>query len=512
MNEFSIHCSRGGSESRRLWPLTRRDERGLTPIWAHWSHGSGRRAAPDRVLQGPGARGLAAGDGLPQRRRRRRGAHRRRARDATARPTAGSRCPGSGRRPRRSSHRHGPAGNPTRWSNCVRPQQDLGGGEIRAALRGDLHVHSNWSDGSAPIEEMMIAARRLGPRVLRADRPLAAADGRQRAVARTAAPAARRDRRTARHGRADADPHRHRGRHPRGRLARPGARAARAARRRGGQRALQAGDGRAGDDAADDQGGVRTRTPTCSATAPAGWSPAAAGMRPESKFDAEKVFTACRDNGTAVEINSRPERRDPPTRLLNLALEIGCAVLDRHRLARAGPAGLPRLRRAACARRRASPVDRIVNTWPADEAAGVDRQLGVDPADQSRQHAASPARDRGRRARRASHRGVAVALPHLVDRGVDARSVSAAAVERQLQLLCAVAVDVGHREPDQRQAALGDQRRRRGDQGPGGVEDRRRWTRSPAASCATGWRGRSRRTATAAPRCARCGRPCASGG
>ena len=29
---------------------------------------------------------------------------------------------------------------------------DLGGGEIRAALRGDLHLHSNWSDGSAPID------------------------------------------------------------------------------------------------------------------------------------------------------------------------------------------------------------------------------------------------------------------------------------------------------------------------------------------------------------------------
>ena len=39
---------------------------------------------------------------------------------------------------------------------------DLGGGEIRTELRGDLHVHSNWSDGSAPIEEMMLAARDLG--------------------------------------------------------------------------------------------------------------------------------------------------------------------------------------------------------------------------------------------------------------------------------------------------------------------------------------------------------------
>ena len=46
--------------------------------------------------------------------------------------------------------------------------------------------------------------------------------------------------------------------------------------------------------------------------------------RPESEFDAEKVFEACRDNNVAVEINSRPERLDPPRRLLNLAIEIGC--------------------------------------------------------------------------------------------------------------------------------------------------------------------------------------------
>src|ERR1700744_6393824 len=45
--------------------------------------------------------------------------------------------------------------------------QDLGGGEIRAALRGDLHLHSNWSDGSAPIEEMMATAAGLSPERLR---------------------------------------------------------------------------------------------------------------------------------------------------------------------------------------------------------------------------------------------------------------------------------------------------------------------------------------------------------
>ena len=46
--------------------------------------------------------------------------------------------------------------------------------------------------------------------------------------------------------------------------------------------------------------------------------------RPESQFDAEGVFGACVEFGTAVEINSRPERLDPPKRLLSLAVELGC--------------------------------------------------------------------------------------------------------------------------------------------------------------------------------------------
>jgi len=48
--------------------------------------------------------------------------------------------------------------------------------------------------------------------------------------------------------------------------------------------------------------------------------------RPESEFDPELVFTACREYGTAVEINSRPERLDPPKRLLRMALDMGCLV------------------------------------------------------------------------------------------------------------------------------------------------------------------------------------------
>jgi putative hydrolase len=48
------------------------------------------------------------------------------------------------------------------------------------------------------------------------------------------------------------------------------------------------------------------------------------GTRPESEFDAEKVFAACVRHDVAVEINSRPDRLDPPKRLLRPALEAGC--------------------------------------------------------------------------------------------------------------------------------------------------------------------------------------------
>ncbi len=48
--------------------------------------------------------------------------------------------------------------------------------------------------------------------------------------------------------------------------------------------------------------------------------------RAPSRFDAELVFAACSQFGTAVEINCRPERQDPPDELLDLALEWGCMV------------------------------------------------------------------------------------------------------------------------------------------------------------------------------------------
>ena len=88
--------------------------------------------------------------------------------------------------------------------------------------------------------------------------------------------------------------------------------------------------------------------------------------RPESEFDAEAVFAACAETGTAVEINSRPERLDPPMRLLRQALAAGCSVsidTDAH-----APGQLEWLGNG-CARAAAAdvPLDRIVNTRSADD-------------------------------------------------------------------------------------------------------------------------------------------------
>jgi len=48
--------------------------------------------------------------------------------------------------------------------------------------------------------------------------------------------------------------------------------------------------------------------------------------RPQSQFDPEIVFAACARFGTAVEINCRPERQDPPEELLQLALDWDCRI------------------------------------------------------------------------------------------------------------------------------------------------------------------------------------------
>ncbi|MFF0814073.1 PHP domain-containing protein [Rhodococcus sp. NPDC003318] len=90
------------------------------------------------------------------------------------------------------------------------------------------------------------------------------------------------------------------------------------------------------------------------------------GTRRESTFNAEVVFEACRRFDTAVEINSRPERRDPPSRLIRLALDRGCLFsidTDAHAPGQLDFQGYGCDRAQACA----VPAERIVNTWPVEE-------------------------------------------------------------------------------------------------------------------------------------------------
>jgi len=242
--------------------------------------------------------------------------------------------------------------------------KDLGGGEVRAALKGDLHLHSNWSDGSAPIAEMMAAAQALGheycaltdhsPRLTVANglspdrlrKQLDVIDELREAFApmriltgievdilddgtldQESELLERLDVVVASvHSKLKMEPD---------------------AMTRRMVRAVSEGF-------ADVLGHCTGRLVEGNR-----------GLRPESKFDAEKVFTACLDHGTAVEINSRPERRDPPTRLLKLALEIGCDFsidTDAH-----APGQLDFLGYGA---QRALdndvPVERIINTWSAE--------------------------------------------------------------------------------------------------------------------------------------------------
>jgi putative hydrolase len=94
--------------------------------------------------------------------------------------------------------------------------------------------------------------------------------------------------------------------------------------------------------------------------------------RPESTFDPEAVFTACRENDVAVEINCRPERQDPPDRLLALAIETGCRFAidsDAH-----APGQLDWLDNGCTrAERLGIQPDRVINTRSADEVSAADR-------------------------------------------------------------------------------------------------------------------------------------------
>lgn len=89
-------------------------------------------------------------------------------------------------------------------------------------------------------------------------------------------------------------------------------------------------------------------------------------QRPPSDFDARAVFDACAEHGVAVEINCRPERLDPPHDLLQVAVDAGCAFSidsDAH-----APGQLDWLR-TGCERAAAHGIgpERVVTTLTAAE-------------------------------------------------------------------------------------------------------------------------------------------------
>ena len=260
-----------------------------------------------------------------------------------------------------------------------------GAAALRAALRGDCHAHSDWSDGGSPIEEMALAAVDMGHEylVLTDHSPrLTVANGLSPARLRkqidyvaalnAALPQGFRvltgievdiladgsldqedellaqldvvvasvhsglrdsaDVMTKRMVTAIANPHMDILGHCTGR------------------KVPAAGEG-------SDRGHRKGRT------------------RPPSDFDATAVFGACLEYDKAVEVNCRPDRLDPPKRLLRLAMEAGCRFsidTDAH-----APGQLDWLRfgceRAALC---GVPADRVITTWSADDLTAWARSHG----------------------------------------------------------------------------------------------------------------------------------------
>jgi putative hydrolase len=252
-----------------------------------------------------------------------------------------------------------------------------GAAALRAALRGDCHTHSDWSDGGSPIEEMALTARALGHEyvVLTDHSP-------RLTVARGLSPerlreqldvVARLNERFAEQAAAgEAPPF----------------------------RLLTGIECDINEDGTLDQepellarldlvvASVHSKlrmpsadmTPRmvaaisnphtdvlghCTGRQVKGHGRGGQG-RPESEFDADVVFAACARFGVAVEVNSRPERLDPPKRLLRLALEAGCDVAidtDAH-----APGQLD-WQLLGCERAYLCGVtpDRVVNTRTADD-------------------------------------------------------------------------------------------------------------------------------------------------
>ncbi len=239
------------------------------------------------------------------------------------------------------------------------------GHELWAAVRGDLHVHTEWSDGAAPLDEMVVAAQGLGreymavtdhsPR-LRVARGLSAerlhrqweAIGDLNAVLEGFRVLRGSEVDILTDGTLDLSPE-----------VRPGLDVVVASVHSKLQMDSEAMTRRMVAAIADPRTNVLGH---CTGRLLGGER----GTRGESVFDAEVVFAACAQFGVALEINGRPERLDPPERLLNLAVEMGCVfALDSD----AHAPGQLEFARHACERAEDAGIDadRVVNTWPLEK-------------------------------------------------------------------------------------------------------------------------------------------------
>ena len=254
-----------------------------------------------------------------------------------------------------------------------------GGEDLRASLRGDLHTHSSWSDGGSPIEEMAFTGAEIGhqymaltdhsPRLTvangltpeRLEKQLQVVAAVNRAlpdfelltgIECDINEDGTLDQTDELLGRLDvvvASVH---------------------SKLRSGSREMTARMLAAVRNPYTDVLGHCTGRMV--AAGPSRGRPAS---RPESTFDAQAVFDACAEHGVAVEINSRPERLDPPLRLITMALDAGCLFsidTDAH-----APGQLD-WQMLGCARAAevGVPADRIVNTWPLDQLLTWTRTRG----------------------------------------------------------------------------------------------------------------------------------------
>lgn len=245
------------------------------------------------------------------------------------------------------------------------PRPDPGGGaDLLAALRGDLHVHSDWSDGGSPIREMASTAAEMGHEyaVLTDHSPtLKVANGLTSQRLREQLDVV--DQVNAElapfrlltgievdileDGSLDQEP---------------------ALLER-----LDVVVGSVHSKLRSSRDVMTRRMVTAIANSHmdvlghcTGRMVAGSRKRPESEFEADVVFEACRRFGVAVEINCRPERLDPPRRLIRLALDRGCYFsidTDAHAPGQLDWQAYGCARAAECG----VPADRVINTWPVDE-------------------------------------------------------------------------------------------------------------------------------------------------